>query len=796
MAEEKRVDVVSPQGQLGSVPADEAKDLPEGSRIATAEEVHAADARERFGGSADEIAAALNAGANEFSFGATSKLQQALAESAYGPRGGQLWKESVAGWQEANPTATTLGGVAGMGASLLAGPGAGISRLGGMAERGAAGLVGTGAESLLGRVAQRGAALGAQGALEGGLYGAGQAASEAALGDHELTAERLLAGATEGAGYGGALGLGLGALGGVASKAMEGGILKHLPDGLAGKAEEASGEAAFRSLGGTKKMANDANLSALKEEADTLAGGSARVGVLVRDEIPALAGKDSIRGMRPEDLNAAAKKGINKFAGEVNEVFAKADEANAARQVATKGGVANDVAVGPRAIDIVKDIEDVAGKYRGKIEHADKFELANQFDKLALGLKQTLGLVGEDGAYLEGAANKVATLDEMRRARMAADGLWISNRGNPNFRSPLKEARDVLAKRIGNEIEDALGKVGRKEYEDANRKLQAMIIAEKASASGMSKTGANQFFSLTDKIGGHVGALTGSVLGGPVGGLVGAGVGAGINRLVRNNLDTYASDILGRLAKRSNTVDAKMTKGVASLFDGRPSKAVGVAVPLFGTTTEARQKAYATTTEQVKRIAASPAAMLQLRTPDPTVAPSVAMAYVAAQANAVNYLNSKIPKTAPKALLSAAPASTPSTVISEFEKIYKVYQDPESVLRDAKHGQLQRPQVEALKAMYPKLYASMQSQAAAYVANAADSGTPVPYDQRIQIGSLFGFEADETMAPGFMHEMQSTYDESSGMPNEGPPPGGAERGAPLRISEQLDTETQRLEATE
>jgi len=104
-------------------------------------------------------------------------------------------------------------------------------RLAAMAARGAltpfraAAALGEGAEAVatgLGAgkgILGAGLRMGARGLAEGAVMGAGHAVSEAALEDVPLTAERLLAGAWDGAKVGGAFGLGLGVVGAGVGKA-------------------------------------------------------------------------------------------------------------------------------------------------------------------------------------------------------------------------------------------------------------------------------------------------------------------------------------------------------------------------------------------------------------------------------------------------------------------------------------------------------------------------------------------------------------------------------------------------
>lgn len=100
-------------------------------------------------------------------------------------------------------------GAAGVGARLL--PSAGVSALGGAVEQGVArALGGVAARGLAGRAVTSAAALGAQGLVEGALYGAGQELGEQMLGDHEVAADRVFAATGMGALYGAAGGAILG----------------------------------------------------------------------------------------------------------------------------------------------------------------------------------------------------------------------------------------------------------------------------------------------------------------------------------------------------------------------------------------------------------------------------------------------------------------------------------------------------------------------------------------------------------------------------------------------------------
>lgn len=122
-----------------------------------------------------------------------------------------------------------------------------VSSAGRTVERGVAGIIGDAAPSALARMAQRAAAVGASGAVEGGLYGAGNAVSEAALDGGPITAEKVLSGFGHGALFGGGLGAGLGALSGGASSAFE--RIVGGSEGLKAGAEKLANESALKAVG-------------------------------------------------------------------------------------------------------------------------------------------------------------------------------------------------------------------------------------------------------------------------------------------------------------------------------------------------------------------------------------------------------------------------------------------------------------------------------------------------------------------------------------------------------------------
>lgn len=227
--------------------------LREGARQATPEEVNAINARiaqkDRYGGAAGSVIAG-GAGALRgiVPFGLTDKALmgiggglESLAGGTY-EKGSENMRRGLLASEEEHPYLSTGAELAGMAGTLGTSGGVGAAAKGAEAAgllgkagrvitaptraisalgRGAEKIAEKGAGKVLGKVGTKAAGLAAQGALEGGIYGASSATDESILGDHDLTAQKLLGGTEHGALFGVGLGLGLGAAAGVAGKAGE-----------------------------------------------------------------------------------------------------------------------------------------------------------------------------------------------------------------------------------------------------------------------------------------------------------------------------------------------------------------------------------------------------------------------------------------------------------------------------------------------------------------------------------------------------------------------------------------------
>jgi len=242
-----------PYGKLVTVPVEEAGT--KGYQVLSPEQLAHAYNEKQYGTGVGNIAkTGLTSAASGATLGLSDKALIAI--------GGEQARRELQGRREAMPNLHRAAEIAGMVAPVLLtdGAAAGVEGAEGVSALGRLGQLATApsrAVGLAGRLAERGAEvlgaegagmlatgvrLGARGAAEGALYGAGHEVSQTAIDDTPLTAERLLAGAWDGAKMGGAFGSGAGVLGAGIGKVGRK-LLGKITEGLPPPVEAAEGAA-------------------------------------------------------------------------------------------------------------------------------------------------------------------------------------------------------------------------------------------------------------------------------------------------------------------------------------------------------------------------------------------------------------------------------------------------------------------------------------------------------------------------------------------------------------------------
>lgn len=701
----------------------------EGARVATQDEID----RSNYRGGLAGAAATADALASGATFGGSTWLQVEGARLLGGDAAADqmrqktnLLREEFAG---TNDAAELAGGF------LLPVPGSG-------AVKGIAGGIGKGLAGVAERAGMRGlasvaehvvpGALGA--AFEGGAMGVGQAMSEAALGNHDLTAERLFAHASKGALLGGAIGTGL-----------------HVGGAAVGRGLARAGEGAI----------------ALAERGSVFAE---RAGAGL-ESATARAGEGLVAGVEHLGTGAA---GLVRREGERGAVLLERGGAELARGVETGGERLAEVASHAR---VTEAAETAARKLEGLSSEGV--------------LSRAKGLADEEAFRALGGGNA-------ERAREV--GALLREEGIVTATSSrTTQAAKVEAKlaSVGEELEGLQrqaakgGEVG--EQIAATQAKQSLLRdALTAAEAGAAKVAPRS-----------VGELAG--LGALAVAHPGAALALGAGKVAREYQANLASAALGHVSKIENitaitsAIDAKIAsaaegmrgvvdpakrgaaiRGAAGELAGgirtgsadaaravrEGSQATGSAIDALTVGARAR------VTEPVARTSSALAARIadgMVQSADATaervrgfvggslrqVAPRVADATTAVATRAVMHLQAIAPR-APSPVNALQPEKrtiTPQQAAS-FAKSIDAVKDPTILVRQVVSGQVSRETVEAVRAVYPALFAVMQGRLLDEVAKLPRE---LPYPTRVSLSVLFDVALDASMKPAVIAGLQSQY---------------------------------------
>lgn len=255
---EQTVRMVGPDGEVLEGPAAKTADMYDrGFRLESEQEATTRKLQEQYGGTLGEAAAFAHGAVSAPLFGAPDVVGRIL--------GGREYTEIVNKLREANPTAEMAGSIAGItgamfmpggqakaaqGLGKLAAPVKGVAKLGKAVEQATLKALGGPQGGLVRQALAKGASMGLGAGVEGAIYGAGEFASEVALGNEEMTAENLLAHGKTGFLWGGAAGGALGASGPLISKIVGTGkaFAKNSAKSLVSQWEKATGRKAVKGV--------------------------------------------------------------------------------------------------------------------------------------------------------------------------------------------------------------------------------------------------------------------------------------------------------------------------------------------------------------------------------------------------------------------------------------------------------------------------------------------------------------------------------------------------------------------
>lgn len=581
------------------------------------------------------------------------------------------------------------------------------------------GVIGREAETALGRIAQDAIVKGARGAMEGGIYGLGNEVGHQFLQDDpDLSAERLKAAWFNGALLGGGFGAATGALGRGAKEAIDRVVGN---EGIAKFLSDKAGEHMWHAAGGTKTMT---------AQAEKYAGGTAKVGNLIRQDAEQLMGRTP---RTREEMAELAGLMLEKHNKSLDAVLNRLDD-----------GTAN---VEMRLKDVIKHVEKFENELKDRA--APRGPLTKFKEDIIEALEARDPLTGDIDL------NKKLTFKQLREFRRTADEASKFESTNPNaVREAFRQVRHAFESEIESAAEPLLNKAGGsllKDYKLAKAGYQAGKMLERASASGVAAGKTNQFYSLTDKIFGiGAGAVVGHATG-PLGGFVSHSLAGYASKQFRKNFDFVVSDVLAKLAnvaKGAHVLDAaqaanekvqrRMDQGMRSVRKGLEGKEVGEMPLVPGPKTfEERREVLLNLAAQQEEVVAH---LQSTMSPLARAAPNVAASFHTATLRTLVYLMDALPKP-PKRPNSLTPQlverdwqpSDPQK--TAFNRKWDMAVHPELAPSLVAAGKFMPEHAQSLQANHPKMQEAMATELRASLEK---SKKPVPARMQTSVKLALG----------------------------------------------------------
>ncbi len=661
------------------------------------------------------------------------------------------------------PALLSGGGSAGaQGAGLAAraarfAPSALVSSGGRAIERGVARIIGDAAPSMLGRMAQRAAAVGASGAVEGGLYGAGNALSQAALNDTPITAEKVLGGFGHGTLFGGGVGAGLGAAGGLASSAFE-----RIVGGSAGL--KASAE----------KLANESALKAVGfQGSDFRKLIGRRAGEAAENKI-ADAGSELLN----YKFDSGPLKGQKLFTGAKKAEDFVDDLALAKEEVGAKiGAVKRQVDAAGAAPDAEAYLARVRAEVLDPLKASNSPTIRNQAKRV----EEELASLGErvearasaltaepmrvrlpDGSIEMRPVKPPApiTFGELERQRADLRNVFQPPRPAggglpppvPEHAAHLEKAERILAEELDKTVEKHLASAGldATEYARNKKTFGALADIEKVANKAAAQQLGNRALSPSD-YGTGIATAMGAMISGNVGGALMGGAGAVAHKIIRERGRSVLAVMADSVAKMDGRI-ADAAQSLAGLASA-PRRAALVAAT-------APTISFDRTAEAVRSFASNPQSAAQaLARPIEGIAPEhpqLAAQMQQTLAGDYQYLASKLPKSLGRADSSLTPqlekSRVPKSEQQRFMAIVQAIENPASVIEKIAAGELPRDQIEALKARRPEIYNQMRTEAIKAFSMAK---APRGILERTRVSLAFDFNGDASLDPQTLAAIQA-----------------------------------------
>lgn len=263
-----------------------------------------------------------------------------------------------------------------------------------------------------------------------------------------------------------------------------------------------------------------------------------------------------------------------------------------------------------------------------------------------------------------------------------------------------------------------------------------------------------------------------------------------------SHIFTHPAETIHKLAvveKMVRESDGRIARAIRGFAQGMGRRSESVDVESFGRKAAKVAEMVANPAGLAAKVASRVATMR-------SHAPGLADAMTQTSVAAANYLTSKLPPRLPPDPLDpkAKPLAPSQEQKEAFLRAYKAVDDPLSVVDDLRDGKLHPDSIDALKTVYPPLYAQVQS--AAVKAAADGKFQDLTPQKRAALGIMLNIPIPE-LTPEYIMARQQAYvvglsvgpaasPGMDGKPQSGPgpkPTGGNRRSRPMEMASAKPT---------
>ena len=780
----ERVAIVDNMGHVGTITAESLfqnglQGLDSvGYRIPTPTEITDQRNEQQYGQGVAQLRAAVEGAGRGLSFGLSDAAMVALGADAEGIRQRKERNPLISGGGEALGIiggVLASGGTSGIaegGAGLLRGglgvlrasPTALLARGASAAERGLATSLGGGMLSKVGAGA-------VAGAVEGAAYGAGAEISDAALEDHELTAERLLASMKTGAIWGGGTTAAFGSVAPLLGVAKRG----------ASKAVERITPAAFAKSIKNQSLEQLAATSAF--DAAKGAGGGLKFVKKAKqqfgDEAKQIVGRELL------------DEGVVKMDSTLDDVVRLAREQRKAwgerigesmRELDTNAPLS----MKPKRKEIADRL------YEEVIDPLKNGRLPTQ-QRLGDRVEKELGQYLGEGEFVRADADVVLGFEDLHQYRAELDRLAYPKGkfSDPTpFQAELQKARGIIEDELEKAADKASSKMGdafSRTYKGAKRKYSIMSIADEMSTDALARLDTNRNFSLSDMItaqGVGVAAGIGEYLTTgdlDMGTLATAFIAGRLHRFVRTRgsailagtLDaasrmTRADKIeaIANTAKRTQTTTelaATRFIGTAKELPGKTKRLLAPAAVRFLGENKSLYNQYKETNDRIDKALSNPEQVASRAVESmeavQDAAPQTTIAMTAAITRAATFLKSKQPtlnmRSSDIYSLTNDYQTVSDSEISKYLRYVEAVENPLKTIQDfGETGYMSLEASETLRKVYPKLYQGLEESIVDRLTNATEK---INYQQLQILSMVFNRPFHPTYEPSFIRMTQRVH---------------------------------------